>query len=115
MIQVITHNGLPPAQGGLRLGYTFSQPDGSIGVVPASLARLLAPKPAKVVPTPAAPSFWGSRAQSETTVRSTQRRHPIYMDARCPECGYLNGCATDPVQLGMIDCELCGEAMEVCD
>jgi hypothetical protein len=73
MILVITHNGQPPAKGGLRLGYAFSTAGGGAGVVPASLAALLQ--------TPA--------ASSKPTSSAVRRVKAInqYGDVTCPHCG----------------------------
>jgi hypothetical protein len=49
MLQVVTHNGLPPNKGGKRLGYIFARTDGSSAVVPAVIVPPPMPGPPPTV------------------------------------------------------------------
>ena len=83
MIQVITHNGLPPAQGGRTLGYLFSTNGGGTAVVPASQASLFTPPPAPV------PMKTADPVRMEQAMRTA--RVNMWDEACCPECEARNG------------------------
>lgn len=93
MIQVVTHNGQTVAKGGKRLGYLFTQADGGVGVVPASIAWMFKkPEPS---PKPALPLLTAQRDR--------------WGDARCPSCQTWN----ENLQVGKCTCISCRQAFQV--
>jgi hypothetical protein len=112
MLQVVTHNGKPPSEGGLRLGYLFTTAEGGTGVVPASLAALFQAQTSQP-PQPTKPSAKPSPAVLDDGSNDIPEVHrdPEHGDVHCRKCSRYTPVIAG--KRGMVICRGCGRSLNV--